>query len=446
MNNPRIYIAIATFHPIIGGSETMALVQARILRERGYEATIITFHHFKASLSNEEMEGVPIIRIAGMLLGDREKLPRLLQRLLYVLALVVMGWTLWLHRRNYDVLHVYQLNLLALPTALACRFSGKPMILAVQSAGLESVASFKNSRSLVAGQLDATAPWLQVTGKTKVGGDLADLERFGKPVVRFTNWLLLQIQVILVVLSSRMKSYLVAHDFHIPEIQLIPNGVDITRFTPTLVDTSLNERTKVVVCVSRLSYEKGVDVLLQAWNLVRQQLPTFSGPRLIIVGNGEIQTQLECMAKALGIEDSVEFLGVQSDIAAQLHRGDLAVLPSRVEGMPVALLEEMACGLPCVATRVSGSEDIIQHGVNGLLVEPEDYQGMAQALLTLLRDPDLSLKYGHAARSTIEQHYSLPQTMDAFIELYQRVIDAKSKRMNSNLESSTLNLREDTYR
>jgi len=243
-----------------------------------------------------------------------------------------------------------------------------------------------------------------------------------------------------------MKSYLVAHDFHIPEIQLIPNGVDITRFTPTLVDTSLNERTKVVVCVSRLSYEKGVDVLLQAWNLVRQQLPTFSGPRLIIVGNGEIQTQLECMAKALGIEDSVEFLGVQSDIAAQLHRGDLAVLPSRVEGMPVALLEEMACGLPCVATRVSGSEDIIQHGVNGLLVEPEDYQGMAQALLTLLRDPDLSLKYGHAARSTIEQHYSLPQTMDAFIELYQRVIDAKSKRMNSNLESSTLNLREDTYR
>jgi glycosyltransferase involved in cell wall biosynthesis len=443
LKNPRIYIAIATFHPIIGGSETMALLQARILRERGYEATIITFHHYKASLSNEEMEGVPIIRIAGVLLGDREKLPRLLQRLLYVLALVVMGWTLWLHRRNYDVLHVYQLNLLAIPTALACRFSGKPMILAVQSAGFESADSFKTSRSLVVGELNATAPWLQVIGKTKVGGDLADLERFGKPVVRFTNWLLLQIPVVIVVLSSRMKRYLEAHDFHMPDVQLIPNGVDITRFTPIQLDTSLNKRAKVVVCVSRLSYEKGVDVLLQAWKLVKQELPTTSDTRLIIVGNGEIQTQLEYMAKALGIEDSVEFMGVRSDIEAQLHRGELAVLPSRVEGMPVALLEAMACGLPCVATRVSGSEDIIQNGVNGLLVESEDYQGMALALLTLLRDSTLSLKFGHAARTTIEQHYSLQQTMDAFIGLYQRVSGFKSKRMNSNLESSTLSLRED---
>jgi glycosyltransferase involved in cell wall biosynthesis len=107
-------------------------------------------------------------------------------------------------------------------------------------------------------------------------------------------------------------------------------------------------------------------------------------------------------------------------------------------------LEAMACGLPCVATRVSGSEDIIQNGVNGLLVESEDYQGMALALLTLLRDSTLSLKYGYAARTTIEQHYSLQQTMDAFIGLYQRVIGFKSKRMNSNLESSTLSLREDT--
>jgi glycosyltransferase involved in cell wall biosynthesis len=145
--------------------------------------------------------------------------------------------------------------------------------------------------------------------------------------------------------------------------------------------------------------------------------------RLIIVGNGDIQIQLERMAKALGITDSVEFAGLQSDIPAQLHRGGLAVLSSRTEGMPNALLEAMACGLPCVATRVSGSEDIIQHGVNGLLVESEDYQGMAQALLTLLSDPVLAQKYGQAARATIEKHYSLEHVTDKYVELYQNMLN-----------------------
>ena len=97
----------------------------------------------------------------------------------------------------------------------------------------------------------------------------------------------------------------------------------------------------------------------------------------------------------------------------------------------------MACGLPCVATRVSGSEDIIQHGVNGLLVEPEDYQGMAQALLTLLRDPAMARQYGRAARVTIEQHYSLEHIMDRYIELYQRIAHGR-KQIIEDIQSSHL--------
>jgi glycosyltransferase involved in cell wall biosynthesis len=216
-----------------------------------------------------------------------------------------------------------------------------------------------------------------------------------------------------------MKSYLAAHDFNLPGTQLIPNGVDIRRFSSPCAGTSSEERTQTVICVSRLSYEKGTDVLLQAWCLVYRQIPQ---ARLIIVGSGPLQTQLECMARALGIGDSLEFAGLQNDIPAQLHRANLAVLPSRWEGMPVALLEAMACGLPCVATHVSGSEDIIQHGVNGLLVESEDYQGMAHALLTLLHDPLLAQQYGLAARETVEKYYSFEQVMDRYIELYQSIV------------------------
>jgi glycosyltransferase involved in cell wall biosynthesis len=217
-----------------------------------------------------------------------------------------------------------------------------------------------------------------------------------------------------------MKNSLAEHNFQMPDIELIPNGVDVTRFHPSDMGTALAEQEQVVVCVGTLRYSKGIDVLLQAWHLVHKNAPQ---ARLILVGTGSLQSQLERMAQALSIADSVEFTGLQSDVAAQLHRGNVAVLPSRWEGMPNALLEAMACGLACVATRVSGSEDIIQQGVNGLLVEPEDYQGMAEAILTLLRNPALVQEYGRAARQTIEQHYSFEQVMGRYIELYQRIAE-----------------------
>jgi glycosyltransferase involved in cell wall biosynthesis len=91
--------------------------------------------------------------------------------------------------------------------------------------------------------------------------------------------------------------------------------------------------------------------------------------------------------------------------------------------MPNAVLEAMACGLACVATRVSGSEDIIQHGVNGLLVEPEDPHGLARALLTLLQDPATAQQYGRAARTTIEQRYSLDRSTDSYVALYEQLVN-----------------------
>ncbi len=437
MSNPRIYIAIPTFHPLVGGVETQTLAQARNLRERGYGATVITFRHNKMWLPGEVIQGVPVIRVAGTVLGGREKLPRPIQRLLYLLALLAMGWTLWRQRQRYDVLHVCQLSLLTLPAAIVCRLTGKPMLIVIISAagpGLGKVTKPPDKASLIAGLLDTTTSWLQVGQQTQIGGDLEGLERFGTPVVRLVRSLLRRTHTPIVILSSRMRGYLAAHDFDLPDVQLIPNGVDITRFEPAHVDTSIGGREQVVVCVSKLRYEKGIDVLLQAWCLVHQQAPQ---ARLIIVGSGYLQTQLECMAKALGIAASVEFTGLQSDIPAQLHRGSLAVLPSRWEGMPNALLEAMACGLPCVATRVSGSEDIIQHGANGLLVESEDYRDMAQALLTLLHDPLLVQKYGQAARKTIERHYSLEQVMNRYIELYQRIAEHRCQIAEDAQSSST---------
>ena len=317
--------------------------------------------------------------------------------------------------------------------------------------------------SLVAGPLDASTPWLHVEMGDKMKGDLEDLARLGRFGVRFTRTLLCRNRAVIVILSSRMRHYLALHDLSLPDVQLIPNGVDTVRFRPpdlgvmagarakqsqegqtragarkapdrhkaqplhiepasTGQESIQEKREQVVVCVSRLSYEKGIDVLLQAWRLVYEQCPQ---AKLLLVGDGPLHSRCEQMAQALNITTGVEFMGLQSDVPAQLHRGSIAVLPSRREGMPNAVLEAMACGLPCVAARVSGSEDIISHGVNGLLVEPEDYEGMAQALLTLLRDPHLTRRYGYAARRTIEERYSLEYVTDEYVELYSRITGHK---------------------
>lgn len=424
MSKPRIYIAISTFHPLVGGAEKQALLQGRSLRERGYEATVITFHHSKDWPEKEIVAGTPTIRVAGSVLGGRERLPRLLQKMLYIVAMFVMGWVLWRHRHRYDILHVYQLTLLTLPAAFVCRLAGKALVVSIRCADAGSESTIHDDKaSLVAGPLDPATPWLAVTGLTRTGGDIESLEHLGRPVVRLTHALLLHTHSVVTLLSSRSKHDLVAHNFAHPHVQLIPNGVDITRFYPRAVEDRAEKDTRGVICVAQLRYQKGIDVLLQAWRLVQEKEGQTASARLLIVGSGTLRTQLERLVHALGIQESVTFAGEQSDVPAHLRQGDIAVLPSRWEGMPNALLEAMACGLPCIATRISGSEDIIQHGVNGLLVESENYEALAHALLLLLHDPVLAEGYGRNGRKTIEQHYALEHITDTYEELYHRLVE-----------------------
>lgn len=135
MKNRRVYIVITTFLPLVGGAETQTFAQAQRLSARLYEPTIVTFRHKKSWLPRETIGAVPVIRVAGKLLGNRERFPRLFQRLAYLLAMLVMTWTIWRHRKDFDVLQVCQLNLLVLPLALLCRLTDKPMTVVVISAG-----------------------------------------------------------------------------------------------------------------------------------------------------------------------------------------------------------------------------------------------------------------------------------------------------------------------
>jgi glycosyltransferase involved in cell wall biosynthesis len=124
----------------------------------------------------------------------------------------------------------------------------------------------------------------------------------------------------------------------------------------------------------------------------------------------------------LGIQDSVEFLGLRTDVVDLLQQSWGFVLPSRWEGMPNALLEAMACSLPCVATRVSGSEDIISNGVNGLLVEPERPAEMALALRSIIEDTNLVQQLGQEGYATVVRDYQLSTIVKQCLELYRHLL------------------------
>lgn len=409
MTKPRIVIVIATFYPHVGGAEHQALLQCQALRSWGYEATIVTLRHKRAWPRHDVVEGAPVLRVGGALLGDRERLPTPLRRLAYLLGVLSMGWVLFRLRRNYDLVQLYRLTAIILPVAFVCGVINKPLITVLCSASSSREISAESAEPFTA------------SGSRERNGDLESLAYLGKPVIGLTRFLLRRARAAMWVLSERMKGDLVAYHFPTAGSRVVPSILDLERFHPADSAPRPPQTSQIILFFGRLVYPKGVDVLLRAWGRVRQEASVRLRARLIIAGEGPLRAEYEQLAQSLGVMDSVEFVGLQRDIVPWLHRSDVVVLPSRWEGMPNAVLEAMACGLPCVATRVSGSEDLIQDGVNGLLVEPDDDEALASALLSLLRDPALCQQYGHAARSTVEERYSLDYVTGMYLELYQQV-------------------------
>lgn len=176
---------------------------------------------------------------------------------------------------------------------------------------------------------------------------------------------------------------------------VIPNGVD-DEFWGAMAQGRSPRAPRTVISVGRLDPVKGHDILLRAFAQVLEHVP---GARLVIVGDGGYRPVLERLAAELGVDDSVEFTG---DLDAGAVRDRLAdagvfVLPSRSEGLPLALIEAMAAGLPAVATAVGGVPEIVTPGT-GLLVQPEDPVRLASTLSHVLLDGEAGAELAKQAR------------------------------------------------
>ena len=197
------------------------------------------------------------------------------------------------------------------------------------------------------------------------------------------------------------------------KIIVMGNGIDNTLFKPI----EKKSEKKYILFTGRLSYRKGLFDLIESGKYICEKYPDVS---FIITGSGILSDTLRERINELGIADQFKFLGfvTREELITLYQNATLYVLPSHYEGLPTVLLEAMSCGLPVIATAVSGNLDVITHGKNGILVPPKSPEKIAEAISTLLDDEQLRKNLGENARKTIEEKYTWDIISNNFLTHY----------------------------
>jgi L-malate glycosyltransferase len=383
----RVLMVIRLFYPWLGGTQSQADRLSRELIRRGLPVRLVTGWWFRGTPQRETIDGIPVFRNTTLWEFFGVRGLRKFGGYLYIATLL---WRLWRTRRSYDVIHVHGLSYHTYAAALAGRWLHRP-----------TIAKIANSGS--ASDID----------KMRRGDHLA-LSRYMLPTALRCDRF--------VALNEAVVRELVAAGVPERRIVRIPNGIEV----PSLHEraTALHDPAGVVF-VGRLHEQKGVDTLLRAFARLRTQRPD-ARIDLRLIGDGPRRPELEALARELVVDAA--FLGERDDVATQLEDADVFVLPSRAEGMSNALLEAMTAGLPAIVTNIPGNADVIRHEQNGLLVEPDDADGLAAAIGRLLDDAALRERLGGAARDTVETGYALDRVATHYVALYEELLGTSADR------------------
>jgi glycosyltransferase involved in cell wall biosynthesis len=205
-------------------------------------------------------------------------------------------------------------------------------------------------------------------------------------------------------------------------IEIVRNGVRLDRPLPSAVarrELGLSGEVMVVGAVASLRPEKAHDVLLRGFAaLAGGRRPAL---RLCLIGDGTERSRLQALARGLGIESRVVWAGERRDAARLVSAFDVAVLCSRSEGLPLAALEAMVAGIPLIATRVGTMPELLEGGA-GLLVDPDDSAGLAQAIAALLEDRERARELARRARSVIADGYDLGSVVRRVEGIYRSAL------------------------
>jgi phosphatidylinositol alpha-mannosyltransferase len=225
-----------------------------------------------------------------------------------------------------------------------------------------------------------------------------------------------------VVVSQAALAY---HSRYIPgPFEIIPNGVDLERFSDDVAPfEQYLDGKKNILFLSRLEFRKGLNYLLNAFLLVKQEMPDV---RLIVAGSGtRLRRRYERWVRKTGLGNDVVFVGFVSeeDKSRYYKTADIFSVPATGrESQGLILLEAMAAGKPVVATSIPGYASVVTHGEDGLLVPPRNYHELSQALLTLLNDEALRQQMG--AKGKVEaKDYDWKVISSRLLDFYEKTID-----------------------
>lgn len=221
---------------------------------------------------------------------------------------------------------------------------------------------------------------------------------------------------------SIIKEYGIPAD----KLEVIPNGVDINRFNPNVNGYKMRKKWNIhsepiVLFVGRLDYNKGVRYLIEAFSKIIKDI---CDAKLVIVGQGPTINNIKYLINKYNLEKSVKLVGRVSDeeLPKAYNASNIIVLPSLMEGFGISLLESMACGKPCIATRAGGVEDVILNGKTGFIVTPADSDSLYQAINDLLIDDDLVQEFGRNCRKRVDEYFTWDNIGKRTLAVYEKVL------------------------
>jgi glycosyltransferase involved in cell wall biosynthesis len=230
-----------------------------------------------------------------------------------------------------------------------------------------------------------------------------------------------------VAVSDDVRDRLLKSGVKANKVSMIRNGIDLRPFdrASAVVRQELGwDADRIVGFVGRLSREKGADIFLDAAAHVLAQCPD---TKFVVAGDGPDRAELDALIDKLGIRGHVCMLGRCNDMPALYASLDIMVSASRLEGLPIAILEGMASRLPLVATAVGEVPTVIQDGRTGVLAPAEDPEALAAAIVELLRDPAKRGRLGAAARQLVEDEFSAERMTAEYLRVYEDAIATGTK-------------------
>jgi len=375
-----------------GGVQGQAIRLLRELTSRGIAGSVCTRNYSNLS-RDETRDGIRIHRSPVL---DRSS--RVANSAAYIVDAVT-----WLmdHRSEYDIIHCQQMFGPATAGLLARPLVKKPVIVRVSSTGeLGEVADLHRMplAKLRIRQLRGVDHWVALTHLMA-----SEIQTLGVPAGQITV---------------------------IPNAAVIPGDSAVEPATRSRYRRLLGlDHPRIAIYSGRLSSEKNLDTLLQAWKSVSAQFPD---AHLLFAGSGgafrNVEPQLRALQESLHLAGSVHFLGHVSNITDYLLAADVFVLPTSTEGMSNALLEAMAAGNAIVTTDIEANREVVTDGDTARLVPPRDVEALAAAIRSVFSSPDLACRLGRRAREQAIQRHSVRAMADAYIAVYERAIQLLRSR------------------